>query len=128
MKQNQFSDVDLMFGSHPITNDVSVKRNVNAIMQSIRTICLTTDTDVPFEPNGWGDVDSLLGENSTSLMFSTIEESLSNAIRQREPRVEVVSIDVVRIADNYGVKATVKFYIVNNPEPFNVTVPLSKGG
>lgn len=119
-------DIDLNFSQHPITGDVSVKKGLSAIFQSLRTIILTGLNEVPFDPDGWGDVYELLGENAHPLLATELERRISDAIRAREPRVDLYQVQATPLTNRHGYDIKIKFYQVNNPNLETITVPLER--
>ena len=46
-----YSDLDITFERHPVTNDVVLKKDSDAIKRSLKNILLTNDFERPFKPN-----------------------------------------------------------------------------
>ena len=119
------TDIDLSFGVHPVTGDVSTRRGVSAIMQSLRCIVLTSVDDIPFDNHGWGNIHDLLGETIHPLIGIELETHIRDAIDAKEPRVEVVDVKATPMSNFHGYDITISFYVVNVPVLETVTVPLT---
>ena len=50
-KKNLYSDLDLFMNPHPVTKDVTTKKDSDAIKRSVKNIILTNKFERPFKPN-----------------------------------------------------------------------------
>ena len=41
LDDNSYSDIDIFFNRHPVTNDITVKKDTDAVKRSLRNIVLT---------------------------------------------------------------------------------------
>ena len=64
--KNKYSDLDLFFNAHPITKDITVKTDTDAIKRSVKNIVLTNYYERPFKPSLGGGVRNLMFELNTS--------------------------------------------------------------
>ena len=58
--KNEFTDLDIMFTAHPISGDITTKKDSDAVMRSVRNILLTNNYERPFKPNFGADLRSQL--------------------------------------------------------------------
>ena len=72
-----WSDLDLDFTMHPVTKDVSIKRNVEAIKRSVRNLIMTNPFERPFHPE--------IGSGITGLLFDLVSPTTA-AVLQSEIR------------------------------------------
>lgn len=91
---DQYLDIDLSFKRNPITNDVMMKKNVNAINQSLRNLLLTNKYERQFTPSFGANIYNSLFEPQDEFTKNDLEDKISNTIRNFENRVEVVSVNV----------------------------------
>ena len=49
--KNEYSDIDIMFTAHPISGDITTKKDSDAVKRAVRNIILTNDYERPFKPN-----------------------------------------------------------------------------
>jgi len=89
-----YSDFDFPFKKHPVTGDVPIKRDVEAVKQSVRNILLTRRGEKFFDPDFGGSLTEYLFENFDIVVESEMEERIVNTLRNYEPRVRVLSVDV----------------------------------
>ena len=112
-----FRDISLSFKRHPVTNDILVIKNEDAIKRSVQNIVLTIIGEKPFEPLFGSNINSSLFELNTSLEAIGIREQIVSAIRNFEPRVDNLDVSVTIDADTNDMYATIQFDIVGLPLP-----------
>ena len=113
-----FKDISLDFENpHPVTHDLRVLKNEDAIRRSIRNIVQTIPTEKFF--------DSLFGSDVRSSLFNFIDFGTASNIRSQieiaidnfEPRVENVDVIVDPNPDENTFEVTVIFDIVGQEFP-----------
>jgi phage baseplate assembly protein W len=112
-----FRDISLSFKRHPVTNDILVIKNEDAIKRSVQNIVLTIIGEKPFEPLFGSNINSSLFELNTSLEAIGIREQIVSAIRNFEPRVDNLDVSVTIDADTNDMYATIQYDIVGLPLP-----------
>lgn len=112
-----FKDISLSFKRHPVTNDILVIKNEDAIKRSVQNIVLTIVGEKPFEPLFGSNINSSLFELNTSLEAIGIREQIVSAIRNFEPRVDNLDVSVTIGADTNDMYATIQYDIVGLPLP-----------
>ena len=107
-----FKDISLSFSPHPVTKDLPILKNENAIVRSVRNLVQTIPTERFFNSNIGSDVyDSLFGfvDYGTA---SQIEDQIVTVVTNFEPRVENVEVDVEPQDDNNTFSVIIRFDIV----------------
>ena len=122
----RWADLDLDFGAHPVTKDVVLKRDVEAVKRSIRNLILTNKYERPFQPNIDGGVTRHLFELSTPHTKHDIESAIRNCISNYEPRAEVTDVFVTGDLDNNGFNVTIEFRVINIPNPVIIELFLER--
>ena len=112
-----FKDISLSFDRHPITNDIVVLKNADAIKKSIRNIVQTIPSERFFNPIFGSEVKNSLFEFVDFGTASLLEKQISIAIENYEPRVNRVNIDVNPRADQNAFEITVSFNIIGQEVP-----------
>ena len=79
-----------------------------------------------FQPELGSTIDTLLFENINPLNASLVEDEIKRVIGNWEPRVAVVSVNVVADEDTNSYNATVFMFIGNNTTPTGVSVVLKR--
>lgn len=119
-----FSDLDLNFIANPVTGDVSMKYDDNAIKQSIKNLVMTNHYEKPFHPEIGSQVSALLFEPYSPLMQAMLQRSIINTIENFEPRVVLLSVDVSLSPDDHNVFVSIVFRIINTERPITVDFTL----
>ena len=122
----RFVDLDLDFTRNPLTNDVSLKFNEEAVMRSIRNIVLTNSGEKPYVPEFGGNVKASLFENFTPVNVVTLKGQLESAIKNFEPRAKLLKIEVTPRLDENVMIVSVVFRVLNTPEPVTIDIPLER--
>ena len=112
-----YKDISLSFDPHPITKDLPVLKNENAIRRSVRNLVQTIPGERFFNP--------LLGSSVYDSMFdladfgtsSLIESEIVTTIDNFEPRVENVRVTVDPRYDLNNFDVTIFFDIVGQELP-----------
>lgn len=112
-----FKDISLSFEPHPITKDLPVIINQNAIIRSIRNLVETIPGEKFFNPNFGSNVRSSLFEFVDYGTASVVEDQIRNVIRNYEPRVERVDVQVYPEPDTNNFEVTVIFDIIGQQFP-----------
>ena len=122
----RWADLDLDFTAHPVTKDIVLKKDVEAVKRSIRNLILTNRYDRPFQPNIDGGVTRHLFELSTPHTIHNIESAIKNCIYNYEPRAEVINVFVAGDLDNNGFNVSLTFRVINTPDPVTVELFLER--
>ena len=122
----RFVDLDLDFTRNPITNDVSLKYNDEAVKRSIRNIVLTNTGEKPYIPEFGGNVKASLFENFTPITVVTLKGRLETAIRNFEPRANLLKVEVTERIDSNELIVSIVFSILNSQDPITLEVPLER--
>ena len=112
-----FIDISLSFAPHPVTKDLPILKNENAIVRSVRNLVETIPTERFFNSSLGSDVqDSLFGfvDYGTA---SQIEDQIVTTVTNYEPRVENINVEVEPQMDNNSFGVIVQFDIVGQAFP-----------
>ena len=112
-----FKDISLSFKPHPVTKDLPVIKNESAIRRSIRNIVQTIPTEKFFDSDFGSDVyQSLFGfvDYGTA---SIIQDQIETSIRNYEPRVDKVNVEVAPTPDQNSFDVVVSFDIIGQQFP-----------
>ena len=112
-----FRDVSLSFKRHPVTNDILVIKNEDAIKRSVQNIVLTIVGEKPFEPDFGTNISDSLFELNTSVQAVGLEEQIRSALSLFEPRVANIVVTVSLEVDTNAMFATIQYDIVGLPVP-----------
>ena len=112
-----FKDISLSFIPHPITNDLTILRNENAIVRSVRNLVETIPRERFFNLS--------LGSNIRSSLFdfvdfgtaANIRTQIETVISNYEPRIDNLRVEVVPQPDENTFDVTIIFDIVGQSIP-----------
>ena len=113
-----FKDISLSFEPHPVTKDLPILKNSNAISRSVRNIVQTIPSEKFFISIFGSDVRSSLYDFVDFGTASLIEEQIITAIENFEPRVANLQVEVSPKPDDNTFEVTVLFDIVGQDVPF----------
>tara|TARA_Y100001937_G_scaffold24144_1_gene34711 strand:- start:395 stop:799 length:405 start_codon:yes stop_codon:yes gene_type:complete len=113
-----FKDINLSFTPHPVTKDLTVLRNENAIKRSVRNIVQTIPSERFFNSILGSDVRDLLFDNFVDFgTASAIEDQIIISIENFEPRVDNLQVNVEPRPDQNEFEVTVSFDIIGQEFP-----------
>lgn len=112
-----FKDINLSFNAHPVTKDITVLKNENAIKRSVRNIVNTIPRERFFNPTLGSDVRSSLFNFVDYGTASVIQKQIQIAIENFEPRVDNLQINVFPRPDSNEFEINVLFDIIGQQFP-----------
>lgn len=112
-----FKDISLSFDVHPITKDIGVLKNANAIIRSIRNLVETINTERFFNSTLGSQVRKSLFEFVDYGTASAIHDQILEVINNYEPRVANVIVQVDPLPDLNQFEITVTFDIIGQELP-----------
>ena len=112
-----FKDINLSFNAHPVTKDITVLRNENAIKRSVRNLVQTIPTERFFN--------SILGSQVRDSLFdfvdfgtaSVIQNQIQITLENFEPRVDNLQVSVSPRPDTNEFEVNVLFDIIGQDFP-----------
>ena len=110
-KSRAFKDIILSFTPHPVTKDLPVLVNERAITRSVRNLVETIPTERFFNSILGTDIRGSLFENFERSSVMVIEDQVRNTIRNFEPRVGEIGVEVNALMDNNTLEVKVLFEI-----------------
>jgi len=108
-----YSDLDFAFRRNPLTDDASIKRDIEAVKQSVLNILLTNRGERPFLPSFGSNIRGYLFENVDSVMIALIKEDIEFSLANYEPRVRVISLDVDDLSEKNAIRIRLDFEIIS---------------
>lgn len=112
---NLYSDIDPAF-KQDWDKDVARSLGLRSIKNSLLGIITTRKGSRPFDPEFGCDLSDQLFENMTPLTADTVERNIQSAVRNYEPRIEKLSVNVTPVYDDYTLIVEVRFSVVDNPD------------
>ena len=107
----------MSFDPHPVTKDLPIIANERAIVRSVRNLVETIPTERFFDSNLGTNIRELLFENMSASSVMIIEDMVRSTIRNYEPRVGDIGVEVDAIPDSNTLNVKVLFEIVGLEAP-----------
>ena len=112
-----FKDISFSFSPHPVTKDLPVLLNERAITRSVRNLVETIPTERFFNSLLGTDIRDSLFENFTTTTVTVIEDQVRETIRNFEPRVGEIGVEVEARPDANELEVKVLFEIIGLDTP-----------
>jgi phage baseplate assembly protein W len=125
-KINLYQDFKKDLEKSPISNDLTVWKDVDSVKESIKNLILTNRGERLMQPNLGGDIEAMLFENITPATIIVIKNQITNTIELHEPRAELIEVIVSSNIDDNTVKVSIQFYITNVQQPITLDVFLER--
>jgi phage baseplate assembly protein W len=121
-----YSDIDFTFTKKPVTGDVALSYDDQAVIRSVRNLLSTRNYERPFNPDLGSSLDALLFENISPLVANSIKNEITRMIGNYEPRANIKDVVVNSQPDKNAYNVTLSFYIENATLPTTVTLLLER--
>ena len=89
-----FKDLSMSFKFNPLSGDLIDLKNENAIARAVRNIVLTSPGEKLFNPEFGSSISEILFENVDDITAISIQDEISSSLKNYEPRVELINVDV----------------------------------
>ena len=116
-KSQAFKDISLSFTPHPVTKDLPVLVNERAIVRSVRNLVETIPTERFFNSNLGSNIRDMLFDNFSGSSVMIIEDMVRTTVRNYEPRVGDIGVEVNASEDTNTVRVKVLFDIIGLEAP-----------
>ena len=116
-KSQRFKDISLSFDPHPVTKDLPILANERAIVRSVRNLVETIPTERFFNSNLGSDIRDMLFDNFAGSSVMIIEDMIRTTVRNYEPRVGDIGVEVDMIPELNSARVKVLFDIIGLEAP-----------
>ena len=117
MASRAFKDINLSFKRHPVTNDLVVIKNEDAIKKSVKNIIFTILGEKPYMPLFGSSVNNSLFELSNPLDNIRISDEIQSVLLNYEPRISNIQVTVSNYPDSHELNATIQYDIIGMASP-----------
>ena len=121
-----YSDFRVNLATHPVTEDVLIQNNVDVVIQSIKNIVFTRPGERHRNPEFGAGVMALLFEPITPITSDRILNAITNAIKNFEPRCNLLEVKVNVLPDQNAYTATITFSVMNLERPVQFAMFLNR--
>ena len=112
-----FKDISLSFTRHPVTNDVTVLKNEDAIKKSVVNLCRTRINERFFNELLGTSIEDSLFETNLDDIASFLEREITVLLQNFEPRITLTGVIVESLVDSYELQIRVEYEITGLPFP-----------
>tara|TARA_B110000503_G_C6948984_1_gene330230 strand:- start:289 stop:681 length:393 start_codon:yes stop_codon:yes gene_type:complete len=121
-----FSDLDLNFTAHPVTKDIAIRYDENAIKTALKNLIFTQNYERPFHSEIGSPIKAMLFDLATPVLIATLDRILTDLITNFEPRVVLLNVESNISPDENSVYITITFAILNTTRPLTLDVVLER--
>jgi phage baseplate assembly protein W len=125
-REETYKDLDFTFKQNPNTNDVGIKKNNAAVIQSCLNILRTNNGERPFNYNFGANLRSYLFENMNQITAANMSTSINVALKNYEPRIEVLNTNIQARADDNEVFITVTGRVKSTNEIVDISTTIER--
>ena len=111
----RWADLDIDFTAHPNTGNLSMKRDADAIVRSVRQLLLTNHYERPFHPEIGSNIQNLLFQHFGPISGNQLSRAIEEMIENFEPRARVETVECIPKPDTYTYDIIIYFYVENLP-------------
>ena len=116
-KSQRFKDISLSFTQHPVTKDLPILANERAIIRSVRNLVETIPTERFFNSNLGSSIRDMLFDNFAGSSVMIIEDMIRTTVRNYEPRVGDIGVEIDMQPELNNVRVKVLFDIIGLEAP-----------
>ncbi len=125
-RQETYKDLDFSFKQNPNTNDVGIKKNNAAVIQSCLNILRTNHGERPFDYNFGANLRAYLFENMTNITAANMATNIKVALKNYEPRIEVLNVNIQATASENDIFITVTGRVISNNEIVDIATTIER--
>jgi phage baseplate assembly protein W len=125
-KLSLYSDFKKNLEISPLSDDLAVFKDEDAVKESIKNLILTDRGERLMRPNIGGNIRAQLFETITPATLKIIEDQVRTTINLYEPRCKLIDVVVSTPRDQNTVLIKVQFYISNQEMPVELDVFLER--
>lgn len=122
-KSLKITDISYNFLPHPVTGNISLVKNKDAIKQSIKTLLFLNLYEKPYNTNINVGIKYYLFENINLIDSQTIKENIRTVLENYETRIILNNVELFFVEKDNSIAITIEYTIVGETkEPDNVTL------
>ena len=121
----KFVDLNPNFEKNPLTKDLPLLKNAEAIKFAVKNIIMTTRGDRAFRPYFGSTVVGSLFENFTLATADEVRIAIEDALEAYEPRIKLLDVRVDDNIDSNALDIRIYYRIIGiplNPQSLNIVL------
>lgn len=119
-----YSDFTNSFLPHPNTGQVTRRRNVDSVKQSLRNLILTNKYERLRNPTFGGNIRRYLFEDVNDITAYEIKSDIEYLIKEYEPRVRLIEVRVDPSENNNAMNVFIRFGVFSFTEDTSLDIQL----
>ena len=112
-----FKDISLSFSRHPVTNDIVVLKNEDAVKKSVINLCRTKLNERFFNDLLGTRIEESLFDLNNDDISSVLETEIETLLENYEPRITLNDVSVRAQQDNNDLYIRIGYLITGLPFP-----------
>ena len=112
-----YKDFAYSFFANPMSGDIGKKTGVSAVKSAIVSILKTNHNERMFQPEFGSNIRALLFEQMNPITEERIKTEVENAVRNHEPRAEILGITVEGQEEQNRYLVSILFNVTSEAEP-----------
>ena len=112
-----FKDISLSFSRHPVTNDIVVLKNEDAVKKSVINLCRTKLNERFFNDLLGTRIEESLFDLNNDDIASVLDTEIETLLENYEPRITVNDISAVAQPDSHDLYIRIGYFITGLPFP-----------
>ena len=112
-----FKDISLSFKRHPVTNDILILKNEDAIKRSVQNLVRIIKGEVFFNELVGTKINKSLFELATSDYIDPLKTEIEFVLKNFEPRVKLKGVDVKSFPDQNAIEVFIQYDIIGLAAP-----------
>lgn len=125
-RTRQFTDLNLLFTTHPSTKDITLKTDEDAVKASIRNLISTKNFERPFHPEIGCQIFGLLFENIDPLTIEVMKQTIVDVINKFEPRAVILDVLLQDNFDKNSIDVDVIFKMISSEKPITIRTAINR--
>jgi phage baseplate assembly protein W len=121
-----YLDIDCSFRPSPISDDIRLKTDTDAIRQQIKNVIFISSGEKPFQPEFDVGVYDLLFEPLDEITLDTLKDRIEIAIENYINRITLLNLEVKGDIDRNSINITIEFNMANVIEPQTIDIIVSR--
>lgn len=121
-----YSDFDLSFKKHPVTDDLVKKSDYSSVTQAIRNLLFMNHYEKKFRPEIGTNIRKMLFEPMDIATSQILRQDILNTIENYEPRALVEDLLIIPDYDRNGYLVELTYSLLNLTTPITVNFFLSR--
>lgn len=125
-KEVIYSDFLTDLDPHPVKQDLVRVVNEASVKRAIRNLLFINKTERFFRPEVGSSIRKYLFEPMSPFTATSLKSEIDQTLRNYEPRINLLSVQVIPAYEQNSYLVRLVFYIINKPDPINYNVSLER--